>query len=84
MTGWNLPPGCNVSDIPGNRPEDEKWDTILGDFYTEEHNKLRSRVIQHYLRERLDLSPIGDDSDIDDLIYEAIHYGYDVAIKEIK
>lgn len=22
MTGWNLPPGCNVSDLPGNRPED--------------------------------------------------------------
>ena len=22
MTGWNLPPGVNVSDIPGNRPED--------------------------------------------------------------
>jgi hypothetical protein len=23
MTGWNMPPGCNVSDIPGNRPEDQ-------------------------------------------------------------
>lgn len=23
MTGWNLPPGVNVGDIPGNRPEDE-------------------------------------------------------------
>jgi hypothetical protein len=22
MTGWNLPPGVNVNDIPGNRPED--------------------------------------------------------------
>ncbi len=22
MTGFNLPPGCNESDIPGNRPED--------------------------------------------------------------
>lgn len=22
MTGYNLPPGCNESDIPGNRPED--------------------------------------------------------------
>lgn len=21
MTGWNLPPGCNVSDLPGNGPE---------------------------------------------------------------
>jgi len=23
MTGWNLPSGCSVRDIPGNRPEDE-------------------------------------------------------------
>lgn len=22
MTGWNLPPGCSTSDLPGNRPED--------------------------------------------------------------
>jgi len=22
----NLPPGCTVSDIPGNRPIDEGWD----------------------------------------------------------
>lgn len=22
MTGWNMPPGCSVSDIPGNSPED--------------------------------------------------------------
>lgn len=21
--GWNLPPGCSVNDIPGNRPEDD-------------------------------------------------------------
>ena len=24
-TGWNLPPGCNVSDLPGERPEDVAW-----------------------------------------------------------
>jgi len=22
VTGFNMPPGCSVSDIPGNRPED--------------------------------------------------------------
>ena len=31
----NLPPGCNESDIPGNRPEDaawgNAWDTILSE-----------------------------------------------------
>jgi hypothetical protein len=21
VTGWNMPPGCNVRDIPGNSPE---------------------------------------------------------------
>lgn len=26
MTGWNLPPGCNVSDIPGNRKIDFLWE----------------------------------------------------------
>ena len=26
MTGWNLPPGVNVSDIPGNRREDILWE----------------------------------------------------------
>jgi hypothetical protein len=32
MTGYNLPPGCNTSDIPGNRPEDAAeeafWDAF--------------------------------------------------------
>lgn len=26
MTGYNLPPGCNESDLPGNRPEDIAWE----------------------------------------------------------
>jgi hypothetical protein len=25
----NLPPGVSVSDIPGNRPEDEAWDDLF-------------------------------------------------------
>jgi hypothetical protein len=29
MTGWNLPPGCNVSDLPGNRPEDLARDAFV-------------------------------------------------------
>jgi len=32
MTGFNLPPGCRVSDIPGNRPEDDEneafWELV--------------------------------------------------------
>lgn len=26
MSGFNLPPGCSVSDLPGNRPEDAAWE----------------------------------------------------------
>ena len=38
MTYSNLPPGCRVSDIPGNRPEDEwgelVWDSLDGTVLT--------------------------------------------------
>lgn len=26
MSGFNLPPGCSMSDLPGNRPEDIDWE----------------------------------------------------------
>lgn len=29
MGGFNLPPGCSVSDIPGNRPEDEREEAFM-------------------------------------------------------
>jgi len=38
MGGFNLPPGCNVSDIPGNRPEDEAaeaFEIALGEKFPE-------------------------------------------------
>ena len=34
--GWDLPPGCRVSDIPGNRPEDEAWEAIYDGFWDKE------------------------------------------------
>ena len=36
MTGWNMPPGVNESDIPGNGPEDviaEKLYDLFGKAY---------------------------------------------------
>ena len=33
MTGWNLPPGCNVSDLPGNTREDERNEAIYDRIY---------------------------------------------------
>jgi len=39
MIGWNLPPGCSESDIPGNRPEDmafeEFWEKRIDRIYEE-------------------------------------------------
>jgi hypothetical protein len=32
MTGWNMPPGCNTSDIPGNRPEDQLAEQIADEI----------------------------------------------------
>ena len=29
MTDYNMPPGTRVSDIPGNRPEDERADKFM-------------------------------------------------------
>lgn len=35
-SGWNLPPGCFTSDLPGNSPEDERreamWEAWLADL----------------------------------------------------
>jgi len=29
MTGWNMPPGCNVSDIPGNSAADQAAEGLM-------------------------------------------------------
>lgn len=34
-SGWNLPPGCHVHHIPGNRPEDELYDRIYEEVEAE-------------------------------------------------
>lgn len=33
MTGFNLPPGCNEGDIPGNGPEDAAWERLIDWLY---------------------------------------------------
>jgi len=68
--GSDLPPGCRVSDIPGNRPEDEKWDAIISGFWDKE------RKPEH--KEALDEAP----QVYVDLIDEAIEYGMDIGMKE--
>ena len=33
MPGWNMPPGCSPSDIPGNRPEDFEYEALCDKIY---------------------------------------------------
>lgn len=33
MTGFNMPPGCSESDIPGNTPEDEAWEKLIDEMF---------------------------------------------------
>lgn len=42
MTGWNMPPGCNVSDIPGNRPEDQEAEAFFDLFYDAEEKARKA------------------------------------------
>lgn len=64
MNGRNLPPGVNVSDIPGNRPEDYAYEEMLDNFY----DKLTLTN-----KEILEVTP-----NVESLIEEAISYGISV------
>jgi hypothetical protein len=45
MSSFNLPPGCSVNDLPGNRPEDVAWE------------RFEEQVFKDYqLLDRLDIA----------------------------
>jgi len=70
MGGFNLPPGCSVSDIPGNRPEDGKWEAIEEAFWNNDKNcskKLFSKFEEANL-----------DSDLINIVINAIEYGIEI------
>lgn len=55
MTGWNLPPGCNVSDLPGNSPEDERVEALMDKIYdclsaVEAMDEIREKVAQELFK----------------------------------
>lgn len=35
MTGFNLPPGCSVSDLPGNSKAEQEMEAAFDKLYTE-------------------------------------------------
>jgi hypothetical protein len=49
MTGFNMPPGVNPSDIPGNRPEDLEEDKFWAAFDKElDAIDIKSISLQRY------------------------------------
>ncbi len=84
--GWDLPPGCRLSDIPGNRPEDEKWEAIEENFYNKErllNPKYGTRITE---KEYAQMDKLIDDLQTSDVITNyimaAIEYGMDIGGKE--
>lgn len=70
MFGWDLPPGCRESDIPGNRPEDLKEEAFIDAL----NDKLD--------KEKLDLPEEWADGDIWRLVILARDMGYDQGFSE--
>src|SRR5262245_27375960 len=44
MTGFNMPPGCNVSDIPGNSPVDQAAEAQWEHVYNMLNDKLECKI----------------------------------------
>lgn len=86
MFGWDLPPGCRLSDIPGNRPEDEAWENIYDNFFNEDRIKNRKYGIKlsegtSKLMDELYSDPKYSGA-IDEYIQMSIEYGMEIAKKE--
>ena len=83
MTDWNLPPGCNVSDLPGWRPQDIARDNAFdradadvknGRYDSDDMMKAMNKM---YLEDWGSLQAAlsaGDDKAIGDLLSTALRY----------
>ncbi len=89
----NLPPGVRVSDIPGNRPEDEAWENIYNNFWDKErltttHIGIRITEAEYDAMEKLfypkatDRRMVKAAEVIDNYIMAAIEYGMEVGNRE--
>lgn len=67
--GWDLPPGVRVSDIPGNRPEDEAWEKITEGFWGGKY--CSDKLYNKFEKAKLDSDLIG-------IVDKAIQYGIDI------
>jgi len=71
MTGYNMPPGYNVNDIPGNRPEDIEQDVLMTEFYeglsADEVNLINALTNEGWMR--------STKIDLENIIWKAIEFG---------
>lgn len=76
--GWDLPPGCSVSDIPGNRPEDGKLEEIELAFYENTEVNGRKRFTPEEWKY---LGSKKRTTHLEDIIWKAIEYGMEIGGK---
>ena len=83
MTDWNLPPGCNVSDLPGWRPQDIARDNafdradadVLNKRYdSDDVTKALDKVMREDWKSLQEALSTGDDKAIGDLLSTALRY----------
>jgi len=72
--GSNLPPGCSVNDIPGNSPEDGRWEAIEDAFWSNTKNCSDENWM------KFDKAQL-DDS-LMDVVTKAISYGIEIGTKQ--
>jgi len=74
MTGSNLPPGVNVNDIPGNRPEDiesEKfWEALDEQFVKQYGDRAKKWLVML------------EDIDPEDMIFEYVETAREIAYQK--
>lgn len=87
--GWGLPPGVRVSDIPGNRPEDIEWETIMDQFFDKKRvmdpkrHGIKISEKEYKLMDQL-YSTKKWSQVVDDYIVMAIEYGRELVREEAK
>ena len=83
MTDWNLPPGCNVSDLPGWRPQDIARDNafdradadVLNKRYdSDDVTKALDKVMREDWKSLQDALSTDNDKAVNDLLSTALRY----------
>lgn len=76
MTGFNLPHGCSVHDLPGNSEEEGRAEAIEQAFWDDQKNCTKETWDK--------FEKTGLDSDLMDIVWKAIEYGRDLGWQECK